>query len=263
MPNTCRPWVIDHFIAPKAILEPCRHYLEANWKFGKAFPNTLILGGSGVGKHTLCSVLLRELGCQPMIFHSSSLETPEDLMRAFLRAGGGRGAIGIEYIEYLGCLAAPALMEAFYVGSLVPRYPALEEPVKLPATVFATALDYRHVPPALRDCFGLVLKLHPPDGDALAQVLAQVCQRAGGKVHTRIARRLSKWSLSRSNDDPRLALAAIEEAADLARLEVSSDAHKKVRVLSRHFDKAVRLLESADAREEKDSLTRARSSCND
>lgn len=211
-----RPLALDHVIGqPRAVGQlkvALNAYVNdrADGHVRQAFPHTLLVGPSGVGKSTLAQIIANELGTVLHDELAQNISSPQ-VLHGLLMLVEDQQCIFLDEVHELLPVAQTTLYRALEDRKLfLPSQNGVRgQSIDLPPfTLIAATTDEWCLSKPLRDRFKLVLRLTHYEADELAEVVTQRARRLGWPLTTAAARGIA----SRGRGTPRVALRLLEAA---------------------------------------------------
>ena len=82
--NVNRPVTLDEFVAKDEIKSLIKFSVDSAKKQNKPFPHTMITGGAGTGKTTLCGIVSHEMGVKMRVLMGPSVKDSRDISNLFI-----------------------------------------------------------------------------------------------------------------------------------------------------------------------------------
>jgi Holliday junction DNA helicase RuvB len=214
--NDARPSSIAHVVGQRGVVEQVTVALDAAHQDGRRFDHALLVGGPGLGKTQIASLVGREMGTEYHELLGQSVTGVGDL-NAVLLAAGERAVVFIDEAHELDRAVQTALYLALDKRKVIVQGTRRgATPVGVPVADFtlllATTDEYRLLQP-LRDRMRLVLRFQSYSADELVQLLRHRLRALGWPVDEAVLPEIA----ARSRGVPRLALRLAQAAWRVAR----------------------------------------------
>jgi Holliday junction DNA helicase RuvB len=219
--NDMAPTSINHIVGQRGVVEQVKVALDAAQQDGRRFDHALLVGGAGLGKTQIASLVGREMGTDYHELLGQSITSVADL-NAVLLAAGERAVVFVDEAHEM----EKALQTSLYLALdkrrvIVPGSRRGTTPVSIPVADFslllATTDEYRLLQP-LRDRMRLLLRFEPYTVEELVQILRHRLRALGWGFEEDVLPEVAR----RSRGVPRLALRLAQAAHRVARSEAES-----------------------------------------
>lgn len=214
--NDVTPTSLNHIIGQQAVVDQVRVGVEAAFADGKKFEHTLLVGGPGLGKTQVASVIAQEMATECHESLGQSIKNAGDL-NAVLLAAKDRDIIHIDEAHELkkefqtGLYRAIEGRKLFIQG----RSSKVQSISLADFTLLLSTTDEYCLLQPLRDRCRLVLRFEFYADDELATILQQRSRALAWHVDDRILAPVAQ----RSRGTPRLALRLLQSARRVCRAE--------------------------------------------
>jgi Holliday junction DNA helicase RuvB len=213
--NDVAPTSLSHIVGQRSVVEQVKVAVEAAFADGKKFDHALLVGGPGLGKTQLASVIAQEMAVEFSEALGQSIKHPSDL-NALLLAAKDKSVLHLDEAHELKKEFQTSLYRAIEGRKLFIQGRSSVQTIPLAdfTLLLSTTDEYSLLQP-LRDRMKLVLRFQFYTNDELTVLL---CQRS----------RALDWSVDesvfvgvaqRSRGTPRLALRLLQSARRVCRAE--------------------------------------------
>ena len=213
-----RPANFDQFIGQAGAVENLRLFIQAARERDEPLDHLLLSGPPGLGKTTLAHIIAHEMGAAVRTTSGPVLERAGDL--AGLLTGIGQGdVLFIDEVHRLSPVIEEYLysaMEDYHLDILIDRGPSARS-IKLNLhrfTLVGATTRSGMLTGALRDRFGLTVRLDFYNAEELSAILDRSARVLGVSLDPRGAREIA----GRSRGTPRIANRLLRRARDVAQV---------------------------------------------
>lgn len=213
-----RPRTLEEFVGQEEVRRNLGIAITATLGRGEALDHVLVHGPPGLGKTTLAFILAQELGVGFKATSGPVIERAGDLA-AILTSLSPRDVLFIDEVHRLPTVVEEILypaMEDFRLDLVIGQGPGART-VKLdipPFTLVGATTRAGLLTPALRDRFGLMLRLDFYSPENLARITTRAAGVLGLEIDTQGA-----WEIARrSRGTPRIANRLLKRVRDYAQV---------------------------------------------
>ena len=212
-----QPQVIEHFVGQTNVKQQVKVALEACWTDGSRFPDSLALGGPGLGKTQISHLIALESGvvCKEVL--ASSISKMSELHGIFMEINDG----DIIFFDEIHCLKKELMIVLYrimenrklFISSNNRKTPFQ---ISLPKfSLIGATTDYHRLPKPMIDRFKLVLYFEFYSQSEIEIIIRNRCKKLNwicdDNVYSHIA--------SKGRGTPRIALRILENTRRVARSE--------------------------------------------
>lgn len=217
---THRPADFSNFIGQQRVCANLKVAMEAAQKRADVLDHVLFSGPAGLGKTTLCNIIINTMGGQLFQTNGGVLKSPKDLIGSLVRLHEG-DFLFIDEIHRIPMTVEEYLytaMEDFAVDSIAANGAAVRIDLNRFTLLGATTREGMLSEPLLHR-FGLVCRLLPYEPDDLVRIINRVAAKQGIDVTYNAALFIAE----RSRGTPRIALRTLRRVEDYAHGTVDLD----------------------------------------
>jgi len=211
------PQVIEHYVGQEKVKQMVKVALEACWADGSRFPDTLALGGPGLGKTAIGQLIALEMGAICKEILATSFRNISDLHAFLINARDH----DILFLDELHCLSKD-LMTVLYRATESKKAFIQSNTKKNPITVnlakftlIGATTDFYLLPKPMLDRFKLILNFEFYTDEEIELILRNRCKKLNWQSDDAVFPDISK----RSRGIPRIALRILENTRRVARSE--------------------------------------------
>ena len=212
-----QPQVIEHFVGQEKVKQQVKVALEAGWTDGSRFPDSLALGGPGLGKTQISHLIALESGvvCKEVL--ASNISKMSELHGIFMELSEG----DIVFFDEIHCLKRQLMTVLYrimenrklFISSNTRKTPFQ---ISLPNfSLIGATTDYHRLPKPMIDRFKLVLYFEFYSQSEIEIIIRNRCKKLNwicdDSVYSHIA--------SKGRGTPRIALRILENTRRVARSE--------------------------------------------
>jgi Holliday junction DNA helicase RuvB len=213
-----RPRILEEFVGQEEVRRNLRIAITASLGRGEALDHVLVHGPPGLGKTTLAFILAHELGVGVKATSGPVIERSGDLA-AILTNLSPHDVLFIDEVHRLPTVVEEILypaMEDFRLDLVIGQGPGART-VKLDIphfTLVGATTRAGLLTPALRDRFGLILRLEFYTPEELARITTRAAQVLGLEIDLEGANEIAR----RSRGTPRVANRLLKRVRDYAQV---------------------------------------------
>ncbi len=213
------PHVIEHFTGQEKVKQMVKISLEACWADGSKFPDTLALGGPGLGKTAISNLIALEMGAVCKEALATSFRNISDLHGFLLNSKDN----DILFMDEIHCMKKDLMTVLYrsmenkkiFVNSNNKKAPIT---INLPnITMIGATTDYYLLPKPMLDRFKMTLHFEYYSDAEIEKILRNRCKRLKWQCEDTIYSEISQ----KSRGIPRIALRIMENIRRVARSENS------------------------------------------
>lgn len=214
--NTLRPQSIAEYVGQSRIKAMLQMSIAAAKSRGEPLDHVLFYGPPGLGKTTLANVIANEMGARIHLSTGPSLERPRDIIGLVHQLEAG-DVLFIDEIHRLSRIAEELLYPAMedFVIDLTSGKGHATRTMRLPLprfTLVGATTRAASLSNALRDRFGLVMRLEFYNNDELASIV----RRTAGILGLQIDEAAVDTIASRARGTPRIANRLVRMVRDFS-----------------------------------------------
>jgi holliday junction DNA helicase RuvB len=214
--NDVTPTSLSHIIGQRSVVDQVRVGIEAAFADGKKFDHALLVGGPGLGKTQLASVIAQEMAVEFNEALGQSIRTPGDL-NALLLAAKEKSVLHLDEAHELRKEFQTSLYRAIEGRKLfIQGRSSQVQSIPLgDFTVLLSTTDEYCLLAPLRDRMKLVLRFQFNSPEELAVLVRQRSRALNWTVDEAVFANVAQ----RSRGTPRLALRLLQSARRVCRAE--------------------------------------------
>ena len=209
-----RPADFSNFIGQRQVCDNLAVAIEAAQSREEPLDHILFSGPAGLGKTTLCNIIVNAMGTQLFQTNGGLLKKPNDLIGSLTRLQTG-DFMFIDEIHRIPMVVEEYLytaMEDFAIDSIAANGAAIRIELNRFTLLGATTREGMLSEPLLHR-FGILCRLMPYSPDDLVTILRRVCELRG----IEITHNAAMYIAERSRGTPRLVLRYLRRVSDYAR----------------------------------------------
>ena len=218
-----RPADFSNFIGQRQVQKNLTTAIEAAQERGEPLDHVLFSGPAGLGKTTLCNIIVNAMGGKLFQTNGGVLKTPKDLIGSLVRLRRG-DFLFIDEIHRIPMAVEEYLytaMEDFAVDSIASNGSAVRINVHPFTLLGATTREGMLSEPMLHR-FGLTCRLMPYNIEDLVEIINRYATKSG----IDISHNAAVFIAERSRGSPRVAIRLTKRANDYGRGDIDYDVAK-------------------------------------
>jgi holliday junction DNA helicase RuvB len=202
--NDAAPTSLSHLVGQKQVIDQVTTALDAAFQDAAPFPHTLLVGGPGLGKSQLASVIAQEMASDFHEVLGQAITSVADLNALLLATkDGGRDVIFIDEAHELQRPFQTALYLALDKGVVFAKSRGAPQGLRIAkfTLLLGTSEEYSVLQP-LRDRCRLICRFDFFSNDELVELLRRRCKALGWEIDAAVlpliaqrSRGIPRWSL--------------------------------------------------------------------